>query len=372
MKRIALFLMLTVFCHSLNAGAQMSEILFFVGTFTSEGSEGIYLCSFNPGTGELLRKQVFKGIDNPNFIRKSPDGKYLYVTMRPPVQVESTGGYVAAYRIGHNGRIEFMNKQPTFGKDPCYVDVSPDGRNVAVSNYGGGSVALFPVKEDGSLRPASSVVRHEGSGPHPTRQTKAFAHSIRFSPHSSLVYAADLGADKLFSYEIDKSAEKLVPAVQPFVKLPPGSGPRHFDFSKDGRFCYVVNELSSTIDVFSNNNDKLSGIQTIRTIPDSFTGMNYCADIHISPDGIFLYASNRGMNSIAVFSRDDQGKLKLLANVPTEGDWPRNFVLDPTGRYILAANQKSHNITVFRLDNGIPVFTGKELKIPAPVCLEFL
>ncbi len=372
MKRAAIFLMLALWCLAMEAGSQPSEIFFYVGTFTSEGSEGIYLCSFNPGNGDLFQKQIFKGIDNPNFLRKSPEGKYLYVTMRPPSQVESTGGYVAAYRIGRNGRIEFINKQPTHGKDPCYVDVSSDGKNVAVSNYGGGSVALFPVKDDGSLSPASSVVMHEGSGPHPTRQTKAFAHSIRFSAHNSLVYAADLGADKLFAYEIEKSAGKLVPAFQPFVKLPPGSGPRHFEFSKDGKFCYVVNELSSTIDVFSNNNNQLKGIQTIRTIPDTFSELNYCADIHISPDGIFLYASNRGMNSIAVFSRDDQGMLKLLANVSTEGNWPRNFILDPTGRYILAANQKSHNITVFQLENGIPVFTGKELKIPAPVCLEFL
>jgi 6-phosphogluconolactonase len=343
----------------------------YVGTFTSEGAEGIYLCNFNPLTGDLVQSQVFKGIDNPNFLRKSPDGKFLYVTTRAPFAVDPSGGSVVSYRINQSGALEFINKQSSQGNDPCYVDVSPDGKWVAIGNYGGGSVAIYPVNQDGSLKPASSLIKHRGSGPHPTRQKAPYAHSIRFMSDGLTLIAADLGTDQLLIYKLDKSTGILSSGDQAFVTLPPGSGPRHFEFTADEKFGYVANELNSTISVIERINGQLQVKQTLSTLPAGFKGTSFCADIHLSPDEKFVYVSNRGHQSIAVFERKADGSLSVVDHVHVQGDWPRNFTIHPSGKYMLVANQRSHNIAVFQLRDGIPVFTGKELKLPAPVCLEF-
>lgn len=344
----------------------------YVGTFTSEGAEGVYLCSFDTVTGKLEKRQVFKGFDNPSYLQSSADGKYLYVVNRATVQVEPTGGFIVAFRINDNGSLSFLNKQPSYGADPCYVDVSTDGKFAAIANYGGGTVALYPVDENGKLLPATSVVQHRGSGPNTARQGAPHAHSIRFSPFSSQLFSADLGTDQLLIYDLSPATRQMTPAAQPFAALPPGSGPRHFDFSADGKFIYVVNELNSTVTIYENQNGRFTELQSVATVPAGTGEGNYCADIHLSADEKFLYVSNRGHNSIAVFSRHANGLLTLRTNVSTRGDWPRNFTIDPTGKFLLAANQRSGNIVVFKLENGIPVFSGNELAVPAPVCLEFL
>lgn len=364
-------LLLCVITASLAFSQDEKSEKLYVGTFTTEGAEGIYLCSFNPSTGDLVQSQVFKGVDNPNFLRKSPDGKYLYVTTRSPFSVDPSGGSVAAYRINTFGALEFINKQSSLGNDPCYVDVSPDGKWVAIANYGGGSVAVYPVDQDGSLKPASSLIKHRGSGPHPTRQKAPYAHSIRFSNDGNMLYAADLGTDQLLIYKLDESTGILSAAEQSFVSLPPGSGPRHFDFTSDEKFCYVANELNSTISVIERINDRFEVKQTLSTLPESFKEASFCADIHLSPDEKFVYVSNRGHQSIAVFERKNDGSLSAVDHVHVQGDWPRNFTIHPSGKFMLVANQRSHNIAVFQLRDGIPIFTGKELKLPAPVCLEF-
>lgn len=369
MKKM-LFLIFVI-SASLAFSQDMKPEKLYVGTFTSEGAEGIYLCNFNPSTGDITLNQVFKGVDNPNFLRKSTDGKYLYVTTRSPFAVDPTGGSVVAYRINANGTLEFINKQSSSGSDPCYVDVSPDGKWVAIANYGGGSVAVYPVNSDGSLKPASSLIKHRGSGPHPTRQKAPYAHSIRFSRDGSTLYTADLGTDQLLIYTLDKSSGVLIPGNQAFVALPPGSGPRHFEFTSDEKFCYVANELNSTISVVERKNGLLQVRQTMTTLPAGFKGNSFCADIHLSPDEKYVYVSNRGHQSIAVFERSPEGLLTPLDHIHVQGDWPRNFIIHPSGKYMLVANQRSHNIAVFQLRDGIPVFTGIELKLPAPVCLEF-
>jgi len=369
MKR-SIFLGLLL-CMGMAVAAQtLKTCEFYVGTFTSEGSEGIYLCTFHPETGELNTKMVFKGLDNPNFLRKSADGRFMYAVSRPPRAIDPEGGAVSAFGINKDGSLRFINKQSSHGNDPCYVDVTGDNSFLAVANYGGGSVALYPLDKDGSIKPAGCVIPHHGSGPHP-RQNKAYAHSIRFSANSGWVYAADLGSDRLFAYRFDQAGNRLVPDEQMNMLLPPGSGPRHFEFTRDGTYCYVINELGSTVTVFRNEADKFAEIQNISTLPSGFSGMNYGADIHMSADGKLLYASNRGHNSIVVFRIEQDGKLTPITHVSTQGNWPRNFVLVPESPYMLVANQRSHNITVFRLESGIPVFTGRELKIPAPVCLVF-
>lgn len=346
---------------------------FYTGTFTSEGAEGISLCTLDTLTGDMEVVQVFKGIDNPNFLKISPDRRFLYAVTRGPRGVDPDGGSVSAFQIMDNGELRFLNKMSAHGDDPCYAEVSSDGRWLVVANYGGGSVVLFPLEEDGSLAPATSVVRHEGSGAHAVRQTRPYAHSIRFSPFDGLLYAADLGADRLFAYTLRPGPGTLEPKPGAQALLPPGAGPRHFDFAPEGRFCYVVNEISSTVSVFEFVNGAMSLLQDISTLPGEFRGTSFCADIHLSSCGKWLYASNRGHNSLAVFSRDAvTGRLTPVTHVSVEGNWPRNFALAPGGRYLLVANQRSHQISLFRLENGIPLFTGKELKTPAPVCVEFL
>jgi 6-phosphogluconolactonase len=346
---------------------------FYVGTFTSEGAKGIYYCEFDIKTGEISLKETFQGVDNPSFLKISPDRKYLYVVNRAPKEIEPTGGYVSAYEIGKDGIIKFLNKQLSHGADPCHVDVSKDGKFVAVANYGGGTTALYAIDKNGSLLPASSVIVNQGSSINKSRQTKPFAHSIKFSPFSNQVFSADLGTDQLNIFSLE--GDQLVQNGQKYVKLDPGAGPRHFDFYPDGDFIFVISELNSTITTLKREGQNWEKYQVISTLPADFKEVSYCADIHVSADGKFLYGSNRGHNSIAVFEIIGNEKLlKSVGFVSVEGNWPRNFELSPDGNYLLVANQKSGNITVFKInkETGMPVFTGNEIKIPAPVCIEFI
>lgn len=371
MKRI-LFLFLLIMNVLWVSGEKPEKQHFYVGTFTSEGAKGIYYCDFNPETGDVELREVFGGIDNPGFLKISPDRKYLYVVTRPPVEIEPTGGYVNAYEIGKDGGLKFLNKQLSHGGDPCHVDVSPDGRFVAVANYAGGSTALYAVAANGSLLPASSVIVNEGSSVDKSRQTKPYAHSIKFSPFDNHVFSADLGTDQFNIFYLDDG--KLVQHGQKFVKLEPGAGPRHFDFYPDGNFIFVISELNSTITTLKKVGENLEKYQVISTLPADFKGESYCADIHVSKDGKYLYGSNRGHNSIAVFEiNGETKKLKSSRFVPVEGNWPRNFAFSPDGNFMLVANQRSGNITVFKINQvtGMPEFTGKQIKMPSPVCIGF-
>ncbi|HSO89314.1 MAG TPA: lactonase family protein [Draconibacterium sp.] len=367
MKTVAIVLVLII--NVLYAsGKDSKNRQFYVGTYTSEGAKGIYLCNFDVVTGEITLQETFSGIDNPSFLKISPDKRFLYA-----VSEKSDEGYVSAFRIDKNGKLIFINKQSSNGAGPCQVDVSPDDKFVAVANYGGGTTALYPVAENGSLQPATSIIINEGSSIDKSRQTKPYAHSIKFSPFTKQVFSADLGTDQLNIYYLE--GDKLVQKGQKFLKLEPGAGPRHFDFHPDGKTIFVISELNSTITTFQPKGENWEKYQTISTLPADFSGTSYCADIHVSKDGKYLYGSNRGHNSIAVFEINGQTKqLKSVGFVSVEGNWPRNFALSPDGNYLLAANQRSGNITVFKInkETGMPEFTGKEIKIPAPVCIEFL
>lgn len=370
MRRILAFLWICLISLSANAQPPQGENL-YVGTFTSEGAEGVYWLKFNPETGDLRSFQTMKGIDNPNFMKRSPDGQLMYIVGRSPGTVDATGGFVNSYRIGARGELRFLGKQTSHGGDPCYVDVSPDGKWVALANYGGGSIAIYPVGENGALLSATAIIRHQGSGPNISRQKEPHAHSIRFSLDGSRLYAADLGTDQLLVYQLDRELGTLTPASQPYVAMPPGSGPRHFEFSRDEKYAYVANELTSTVTVIENTGTQFQVVQTISALSDDYAGTSYCADIHLSPDEKYVYVSNRGHQSIAVFERLAEGRLKLVKHVGVEGNWPRNFTIHSSGKYMLVANQRSHNITVFEMKDGIPVYTGKQLKVPAAVCLQF-
>lgn len=372
MKRLVLLLLFILVGLIANSQNKNSKKL-YVGTFTSEGAEGIYLCNFNSESGEISLINTFKGVDNPSFLKVSNDKKYLYSVSRTTEAVEKSGGFVLAYKIGYNGTLHFLNKQISNGADPCHIDISGDGKFVAIATYGGGTTSLYPVNFNGNLQPATSIIINKGSGVNELRQTVPHAHSIKFSPFNSSVFGADLGTDQLNLFRL--KGDKLVPSGQGFVKLKSGAGPRHFEFHSNGKFIYVINELNSSISVLENNRGIWTEIQTISTLPGNFIGQSYCADIHISADGKYLYGSNRGHNSIAVFSiNSNSGELVFQETVSVEGNWPRNFTLSPNGKFMLVANQRSGNITVFKIqpETGIPEFTGKAIKLPAPVCLEFL
>ncbi len=368
----SLFVILFVLA-GLVSGGQNSTSKLYVGTFTSEGAQGIYLCDFNSGSGEISLVNVFKGIDNPSFLKVSKDKQFLYSVSRTTRAIEKSGGYVVAYKIEENGNLQFLNKQISNGAGPCQVDVSNDGKYVAIATYGGGTTSLYPVNSNGSLQPASTVIQNSGSGPHKPNQNSAHAHSIKFSPFDNTVFSADLGTDRLNIYHLENGTLKSY--GQQFVKLDAGAGPRHFEFNSDGKTIYVINEINSTVSVVKKVNGNWEIVQTISTLPHNFHGDSYCADVHISKDGRFLYGSNRGHNSITIFKvLENSHQLEFLKTVSVEGDWPRNFVLSPNGKFMLVANQKSGNITVFKIDTetGIPIFTGNEIQLPAPVCLEFL
>ena len=263
----------------------------------------------------------------------------------------------------------------THGAHPCHVCLSPDGKKLVASNFSGGNISLFNILPDGSLSELTQRVQHEGSGPFPGRQGEPHAHSARFDAAGKLLFTADLGIDELKIYQVGTGVPPLSPNTQRFVKLAPGSGPRHFDFSQDGNFIYVINELNSTITVLIKYGGVWKEIQTITTLPKDFSGQSWCADIHLSADGRFVYGSNRGHNSISVFKRDQiSGKLELVQTIGVEGNWPRNFTLDPTGRFLLVANQKSNDITVFKVDDlsGKLRFTGIKVANESPACLQFL
>jgi 6-phosphogluconolactonase len=289
---------------------------------------------------------------------------------------ENNSGGVAAYRIGDNYSLKLINHVLTYGANPCHVSVSPDGKLLVASNYTGGSLSVFRVEENGELSPLVQRIQDEGSGPFPERQTAPHVHSTQFVNQGKLLFAADLGIDQLKVFSVNPKAEIPLTAYSPsFVKLPPGSGPRHFAFSPDGRYIYVVNELASTITVLMKYGEDWKDVQDIKTLPKDFKGESWAADIHLSADGRFVYASNRGHNSLVVFKRDQvNGKLELIETIPVEGNWPRNFAIDPTGQFILVANQKSDDVTVFKInpDSGKLKYTGIKVSNHSPVCLQFL
>lgn len=371
--KISLFV-LALSVLNIMAFAQLkSQQIFYVGTFTSEGGEGILRCGLNSETGEIQVQETFKGIDNPAFLKISEKKSYLIAGLTPAKNVDSARGYVSAFKIEEGGKLKFVNKQFSHGNEPCHVDISRDGNWVAAANYGSGTLALFPVSGEGKIQPASTVIVNQGSGPDLSRQAGPHAHSIKFSPFTNEVFSADLGTDQLDIFRLENG--RLVQNDQKFVKMDAGAGPRHFEFHPSGKFIYVINELNSTVTLLVNEAGIWVKKQNYRTVPNDFAEKSYCADIHISKDGRFLYGSNRGHNSIVVFSVNPvSGELKTIGFVPVEGNWPRNFGISPDGEYLLVANQRSANITVFRINQqtGMPEFTGKQLKTGSPVCIEFL
>ncbi len=369
------FLFLAVATMMLMACNRDKEYLIYVGTYTDGDSEGIYCYRYNPGNGDLLLKHVTPKKENPSFLAIHPNGPYLYAVSEVNDYQKRDSGSVTAYLISDDGRLEKINQEATGANHPCHVTVSPDGKTVVASNYTSGSISIYDVLENGQLSRVKQVIRHEGQGPDSTRQKGPHAHSALFTDDGQLLLTADLGTDRIDFYVRSDENQDYTPALQTPVSMPPGFGPRHFDFSPDGQFIYVMNEMGSAVSVLQKKDHVFRLIETVSSLPAGYTGKSYGADIHLSRDSRFVYCSNRGHNSIAVFSRDEQtGRITLIQNESVQGDWPRNFAIDPGGNYLLVANQKSNNITLFAIDRetGMLSYANQNIHIPSPVCLKFL
>jgi 6-phosphogluconolactonase len=376
---ITALVLLAVAMGSAAPGAHQPDLLAFVGTYTApqSNSTGIYAYRFIVDTGVLTPLGLAAETKNPSFIVVAPNQKFLYAVNELDDYKGAKAGAVSAFAIdGATGKLKLLNEVSSRGADPCYITTDKTGKFVLIANYSGGSVAVFPVKADGSLGEASSFVQHTGHGTDPQRQEGPHAHSIDVSPDNKFVMVDDLGLDELLVYKFDARKGTLTPNDPPFAKIEAASGPRHFALRPDGKFAYVVSEMKGTVTVLSNDasTGTLHPVQTISTLPKNFTGAIEDAEIHVHGSGKFLYASNRGGgNSIAVYAIDPaKGTLTLLEITPTQGKTPRSFEIDPTGTWLLAENQESNNIVVFRINpDGKLTATGNKVEIGAPVDLKF-
>jgi 6-phosphogluconolactonase len=359
--------------------AKRSQYFAFVGTYTSKtDSKGIYSFHFDSGTGRLTAMAVAATTQDPSFLTVAPNEKYLYAVNELGVFDGKKSGAVTSYSLDLKaGQLSQLNQVPSGGADPCYVSFDGTGKYLLVANYSGGSVSTFPVAPDGHIEPASAFVQHTGSGPNKERQEGPHAHFIASSADNRFVFVVDLGLDEVVVYHFDPATGSLIPNHPPFAKLAPGAGPRHLAFHPNKKFAYVLSEVNSTVTAFAYDaqNGSFSTLQTLSTIPKDFKGRNDTAEILVHPSGKFLYASNRGRDSIVEFTIDAaRGTLSLAGDFSTQGKEPRNFALDPTGKFLLAANQESNNIVIFRIDQSTGALnaTGEVAQIPAPVDIVFV
>jgi 6-phosphogluconolactonase len=353
--------------------------LLYVGTYTEGGrSEGIYLVRMERRSGQLRRVGSVAAGANPSFLAIHPNGRVLYAVNELEKYNGRPTGAVSAFAIESvTGALARRGEQPSEGGAPCFVSVDRSGRVALVANYAGGSVALLSIQPDGALAPAAHVVQHKGKGPHAERQEAPHAHCILPDPSNRFALAADLGVDRVFVYRLDLDGKSLRHVEGGDAVMRPGAGPRHIAFHPTLPLVFVANELDSTVVTlrFDAERGALSPLDTLSTVPAGWTGTNYPADIHVAASGRTLYVSNRGHNSIAVFSvAESTGALALDQVVSTDGDWPRNFSLDPTGRWLVVANQRSDSVLVLGRDpeNGRLTPTRQRIAIPSPVCLRFL
>ena len=360
-----------------------NRITTYIGTYTRRESfvdgkaEGIYIYHLDPATGELTYAATVSGAGtvNPSFLTLGPDKSCLYAVN------EITGGKgqhgtVSAFAIDPvTGHLRFLNQQSTHGLAPCYASIEPEGRYCLVANYETGSVCVLPLQADGRLGEATDIVQFSGSGPNPERQEGPHAHMILPGPDRGLIFAIDLGTDRLMAFRLDSERGRLIPADPPWTQLPPGSGPRHMAFHPHKPFIYVISELQSTITVFHSMElqEALEAVQTISTLPADFKGANLGAEIKIAPSGRFVYASNRGADSLVIYAVDlETGVLSLVGHASSQGIGPRDFTIDPSGALLLVANQDTDTVVTFWInpDSGRLTATGHVAQVPTPVCLQ--
>jgi 6-phosphogluconolactonase len=362
-----------------SAGAS-GAMYVYVGTYTSEKSQGIYRLRLDTSSGTLSAPELAATVTNPSFLALDPTRTHLYSVNEVGKFDDKPTGSVSAFALdAASGALTLINQESSGGNGPAHLSVDRAGRTVLVANYGGGSVAALPIGPGGRLEAAASVIKHQGSSVHPKRQTKPYGHSINMDPANTFAYAADLGADRIFIYRLDPKTSALAPATPASAALSPGSGPRHMSFHPGGKYAYVINELALTVTVFSRDpsSGALTEVQTISTLPAGQVAdpAFSTAEVVVHPSGKFLYGSNRGHDSLVVFAIDEAtGKLTLVQHEPTQGSTPRGFGIDPTGRYLLAGNQRSDSLVAFRIDaaSGRLTPTGQVVKIGSPVSVVYV
>ncbi len=358
------------------------QIRLYVGTYKSQdpslpnaANKGIYTYTLDLATGHITYHSEINDIDNPSFLAIDSQQRYLYAVDE---NWEQDASWVHAYMIDFkSGSLSYLNQQHSQGSSPCYVTVDQTNQFVAAANYGSGSVSLLPIGENGSLLPVSDFHQHTGSSVNPDRQEGPHAHCAIMDPTNRYLFVADLGIDRIMSYQLDIEGKQLVPNEIPYLEMPPGSGPRHLAFHQNGLYAYVINELNSTITAlaYDDTQGTFTIIQTISTLPIDFQGESYCAEICVAPTGKYLYGSNRGHDSLAIFAIDQEtGQLTAISHQKTYGKNPRNFAIDPSGTFLLAANQDSNNIVTFRINHttGQLDYVEQKTDVPTPVCLKMI
>ncbi|MBC8291300.1 MAG: lactonase family protein [Planctomycetes bacterium] len=349
----------------------------FISAFASGEKGAIHAFSFDRDAGRLNLLNRTTDVESPFFLALSPTGKHLY-----SIDAEKFGGddneFVAAYSIeGRGGKLQRLNRQDAKGTASCYLDVDSTGKTVVVANYSTGDIAAFPIRNNGSLGEAASYIKHKGSSIDPARQKSAYAHSIEISPDNRFALAADLGADRVFIYRLNAKKSGLTPGkAQASAVVAPGSGPRHLTFHPNGKRVYVINELKNTVTFFNYDPQagKLDARQTISTLPADFTGTSHTADVKITPDGNFLYGTNRGHDSVAIFRIEQDGVLSLVKIEPSLGKGPQNLLITPDGHWLICANMAGHNLAVFGIDGktGQLKASGDPIEMPSPSCIRWL
>lgn len=357
------------------SGEELGKEIVYVGTFNDRGSEGLYVFDFDRGSGEMNQLQTVSDREGPNFQAIHPGGGYLYSVSGEAFSEDTEHGTISAYQIHpQTGMLQLINEQSVEGRGTAHVSVDPLGDFAYVSNYSEGNLSVFAISENGGISEAVDVVQHEGSSVNESRQNSPHVHSIVPSGDGRFIYVSDLGTDQIVIYEVDRTTGELSSAEVPYVESTPGSGPRHFTIHPGGEFAYSAEELSSTVAVFSvdQNSGALEEVQRITMLPEGYDGNNSAADIHVSPDGKFLYASNRGHDSLVIYRVDEEtGTLTLVGYEPTRGGHPRNFMMDQMGEYVLVANRDNDNVVVFNRnqETGKLTYSGEEVSVPMAVCV---
>jgi len=372
-----LLLLITITCTTTTTSAP-EKILFYVGSSDGSLEQSIFLCELDYSSGQVAILESFPGSKASSYLVLSPDKEFLYAIDGTQADPQKKHASVASFQVTDPGNgLKFMNRQSSEGRGPCHISCNPDGSHIFVANYAEGNIAVYPLNKDGSIAPASDVIQHTGSGPDTKRQTRAFAHHIMPDPSGNYVLATDLGTDKVFIYKFDKESGKLTPnPEQEFFKTEPGAGPRHLAFHPEKPYLFIVHELNGTLTScrYNQKTGRIEEINTVSNLPDDFTGNNYPAAVRVHPDGKYVYASNRvGHNSISVFQIKDSGaveRIQVMDNVPAH---PRDFNIDPLGKFLLVAGQQGDAIEIFQInaDTGMLIRTGQKIQMKAPACILF-
>jgi 6-phosphogluconolactonase len=373
-----LLLVMSGGANARQAGKSSGKFLMYVGTYTDKGSKGIYAYRLERAGGQIAPAGLAAATENPSFVVIHPNGKFLYAVNELTTYEGKSSGAITSFAIDRsNGMLTKLNKVASGGADPCYLSFDNKGKHLLVANYTGGNVAVFPLQNDGKIGERSAFIQHKGSGVNAERQEGPHAHSIDLSTDNRFAMSSDLGTDQIVVDRYEAAKGALRPSEPPYAKVDAGSGPRHFKFHRNGKFGYLISELKNTVTAYTYDakSGNLRPQQTASTLPKGFTGHSEAAEIQFDHTGKFLYASNRGYDSIAVFKIDPvRGTLTNVEIVPSGGKAPRYFTFDPSGSRLLVANQDSGNIVVFAVDQktGKIVQTGEVIELASPVCMQFL